>query len=375
MPEAARQFDPIGHSLAGAGLIAGALAGAAIGAAIVATGGAAALAIAGAAATGASLGGTLGQMAGTFAPPVIRTGVITGPCSTDVWLNNRPAARVGDLDMCSGYPCMPGPPHPFVPVAMGSAQIFINGKPAARIGDKISCAAKIDGGSANIIFGGGQAQYGKVAGEVPWQAEVALTILGLCGPVGLAAKGLRLTTAISTGAGFFAGEALTEVGDVVGGTIFEEGSFGHYATMMAFGFVGELVGESSVERRMIQVPRVNLTAGVKKVPNPGGRKGSPQTRKHVDDIIKDLRRRGFDVKNGGTNLHEEYLPGPGGGRKGSSYPDITAEKNGRVIRINTVDVLKDGKTPTARERRNAERIRRQRPDDKLILIPKRRKGW
>jgi len=39
MPKAARQHDPVGHSLAMAGLIAGVIAGALIRAACVATGG------------------------------------------------------------------------------------------------------------------------------------------------------------------------------------------------------------------------------------------------------------------------------------------------------------------------------------------------
>jgi hypothetical protein len=60
----------------------------------------------------------------------------------------------------------------------------------------------------------------------------------------------------------------------------------------------------------------------------------------------------------------------GEGRKGGSYPDITATKNGKTIRINTVDVRKSGKI-TSRELRNAKRIRAQKPNDHLILIPKR----
>jgi hypothetical protein len=45
-------------------------------------------------------------------------------------------------------------------------------------------------------------------------------------------------------------------------------------------------------------------------------------------------------------------------------------KNGRTLRINTVDVKKDG-TPTMREQLNALRIRLQRPQDHLLLIPKK----
>ena len=85
--------------------------------------------------------------------------------------------------------------------------------------------------------------------------------------------------------------------------------------------------------------------------------------------MKELERRSWEVKNGGT-LGEEYIPGPGGLRKGSAYADITALKNGRILRINTIDTLKDGVTPTLREATNAAKIRKLMPNDRLLLIPK-----
>ena len=64
------------------------------------------------------------------------------------------------------------------------------------------------------------------------------------------------------------------------------------------------------------------------------------------------------------------MPGPNGKRKGSNYVDITAEKDGKVIRINTVDTYKDG-TPTKREAKAAQSINAKKPNDKnIILIPK-----
>ena len=62
----------------------------------------------------------------------------------------------------------------------------------------------------------------------------------------------------------------------------------------------------------------------------------------------------------------------GGGRKGGSYLDITAyHPEYGTLRINTVDVLKNGVTPSARELRNANRIRQQiAPGEHLLLIPK-----
>jgi hypothetical protein len=63
----------------------------------------------------------------------------------------------------------------------------------------------------------------------------------------------------------------------------------------------------------------------------------------------------------------------GGGTKGGSYIDITAtHPNYPTLRINTVDVLKNGFTPTRRELSNAARIRTQiGQGEHLLLIPKR----
>lgn len=105
-------------------------------------------------------------------------------------------------------------------------------------------------------------------------------------------------------------------------------------------------------------------------PNPGGRLGKASTRTQIDDIATEMEKRGFEITGGGNRLPEEYLPGPGGGRKGSSFPDITATKNGRTVRVNTVDTRANGVTPTTRETNNAARIRSQTPGDHLLLVPK-----
>ncbi|MFV2059530.1 MAG: SpvB/TcaC N-terminal domain-containing protein [Gammaproteobacteria bacterium] len=106
------------------------------------------------------------------------------------------------------------------------------------------------------------------------------------------------------------------------------------------------------------------------VPNPGGRLGKQSTRDHIDAVATEMERRGFNITGGGNRLPEEYLPGPGGGRRGSSFPDITATKNGRTLRVNTVDTRANGITPSTREATNAARIRSQTPGDHLLLIPK-----
>ena len=89
----------------------------------------------------------------------------------------------------------------------------------------------------------------------------------------------------------------------------------------------------------------------------GGRTGNAATRAQNTDISNELNRRGWDITNGGGfdgANPEEYLAGPGGGRAGSNWPDITAVKNGNTIRINTVDV-RNG-VMTAREAINAASI-------------------
>jgi hypothetical protein len=71
----------------------------------------------------------------------------------------------------------------------------------------------------------------------------------------------------------------------------------------------------------------------------------------------------------GESLPEEYLPGPGGARKGSSYPDLTFEApDGSRIRMNTTDTLVDG-TMTTREQANFDRIFEQTLEP-IIAVPK-----
>ena len=101
----------------------------------------------------------------------------------------------------------------------------------------------------------------------------------------------------------------------------------------------------------------------------GGRLGSELTRGQIADIAAEMEARGWQITGGGGKLPEEYLRGPNG-RLGSSYPDITATKNGRTLRVNTVDTYVDGVTPTTREAINAARIRNQTPGDHLLLVPK-----
>ena len=88
-------------------------------------------------------------------PP--RTGARASP---NVYINGIQAHRLKDLwnvHCCPTDGCHPGE------VASGSATVFINGRPAARIGDSISCGSYIAMGSPNVSIGSqsrGRGGYG-----------------------------------------------------------------------------------------------------------------------------------------------------------------------------------------------------------------------
>lgn len=74
----------------------------------------------------------------------------------------------------------------------------------------------------------------------------------------------------------------------------------------------------------------------------------------------------------GNEIPETYLKNKEtGGRKGSSFPDITLEFRGAKltfrIHINTMDKLVDGVTPSAREQRGAERLSINMEDDAALI--------
>ncbi|MCF6251777.1 MAG: PAAR domain-containing protein [Methylococcaceae bacterium] len=64
--------------------------------------------------------------------------------SPDVFINDLPAARVGDAELCVG---------PTDKISSGSPSVFINWKPAARMGDSCAHGGKITIGSSNVFIG------------------------------------------------------------------------------------------------------------------------------------------------------------------------------------------------------------------------------
>ena len=104
----------------------------------------------------------------------------------------------------------------------------------------------------------------------------------------------------------------------------------------------------------------------------GGRLGNAATRAQNASIADSLESRGFTVTGGGGRLPEEHLPGPGGGRQGGTFVDVTAVRDGRTVRAQTIDTRADGLTPTTREANAAARIRaQQKSRDHTVLIPKK----
>lgn len=82
-----------------------------------------------------------------------------------------------------------------------------------------------------------------------------------------------------------------------------------------------------------------------------------------------IYNRRVGMRGGGGQGAEERIPGVGGGRQGEMWVDITAEKGGTTLRVQTVDTPANW-APTPRELSAASRIRAAFPSDKLLLVPK-----
>ncbi|ELM8708908.1 TPA: type IV secretion protein Rhs, partial [Escherichia coli] len=77
-------------------------------------------------------------------------------------------------------------------IAQGSSNVFINNQPAARKGDKLECSAAIVEGSPDVFIGGEQVTYLDIQPEFPpWQRMIlgGITIASyLLPPAGLLGK-------------------------------------------------------------------------------------------------------------------------------------------------------------------------------------------
>lgn len=72
-------------------------------------------------------------------------GPIVGACAPNVLIGNQPAAKVGDVLVCTG------PPDSIV---KGSSTVFIGGMPAARQGDSTAHGGVIVQGFPAVQIGG-----------------------------------------------------------------------------------------------------------------------------------------------------------------------------------------------------------------------------
>lgn len=88
--------------------------------------------------------GDIGSNHGAYPPTPITSG------SSDVLINGKPAARVGDSLAPHKKP--KSPMHGRT-IASGSSSVFINGKPAATVGSSISCGGTVIIGSGNVSIG------------------------------------------------------------------------------------------------------------------------------------------------------------------------------------------------------------------------------
>lgn len=71
--------------------------------------------------------------------------------SPNVFINGRPAGRVGDKYKSHG--CFAHAPHQDY-IATGSTTVYINGKQAGRIGDDVEIGGTVRDGSFNVYIGG-----------------------------------------------------------------------------------------------------------------------------------------------------------------------------------------------------------------------------
>ncbi len=109
-------------------------------------------------------------------------------------------------------------------------------------------------------------------------------------------------------------------------------------------------------------------------PGPCGMLGSPATQQLDRAIANDLEGAGWDVTHG-AGLPQEAIADPllplsgrVGRAPGTVFPDITANKNGITMRIQTVDTYKNG-MPTRRELANFQKIL-QRTGGPVYWFPK-----
>lgn len=73
--------------------------------------------------------------------------------SGNVFANNIPISRQGDVNTVHLLPGSPCPSHA-APITIGSTTVFVNNKGCGRIGDALSGCTAVAAGSPNVFAGG-----------------------------------------------------------------------------------------------------------------------------------------------------------------------------------------------------------------------------
>ena len=81
------------------------------------------------------------------------SGMVRAQGSGNVFANNIPVSRQGDVNTVHLLPGSPCPAHA-APIASGSSSVFVNNKGCGRIGDGLSGCTSVAAGSPNVFAGG-----------------------------------------------------------------------------------------------------------------------------------------------------------------------------------------------------------------------------
>lgn len=80
------------------------------------------------------------------------SGMVRAQGSGNVFANNIPVSREGDLNTVHLEPGNPCPAHA-APIEKGSSSVFANSKSVGRIGDPLSGCTSVAAGSPNVFAG------------------------------------------------------------------------------------------------------------------------------------------------------------------------------------------------------------------------------
>jgi len=81
------------------------------------------------------------------------SGMVRAAGSPNVFANNIPVSRQGDVNTVHLLPGSPCPAHA-APIAVGSTTVFANGVGIGRVGDALAGCTAVAAGSPTVIAGG-----------------------------------------------------------------------------------------------------------------------------------------------------------------------------------------------------------------------------